>query len=142
MITVRFSANRTFGSRIIRAATWSEFSHVDFVLPSGSLLGAAAIGGVALREARADCTRVRAFRVDAPARVLAAAIDQLGKPYDWAGVVGMGLHRDWQEDDSWFCSELVAWAFQAAGRPLLRADHLHRITPRDLLLSPMLKEVK
>lgn len=140
MTTLQFSANRTLGSRLIRAATWSDFSHVEFVLPSGRLLGAAADGGVLIRDPRTDYSRVERYRVDTQAEpIVEAAREQLCKPYDWAGVIGWGLRRDWQEDDAWFCSELVAWAFHAAGHPLLRAERLHRITPRDLLLSPLLR---
>jgi len=138
VIAIQFSANQTLGSRIIRAFTWSAFSHVEFVLPDGRLLGARADGGVDIREPHADHTRIETYQVDHTEAVLNAALTQCGKPYDWPGVFGIGLHRDWQEDDSWFCSELVAWAFKEAGRPLLRAEHLHRITPRDLLLSPYL----
>lgn len=68
-----------------------------------------------------------------PYKVITAARSQIGKPYDWLGVLGIGLHRNWQADDSWFCSELVAWAFEAAGSPLFRAPHW-RITPQDLFL--------
>lgn len=141
-IRLRFSSNRTLGSRLIRAATWSEYSHVEIVMPvcSTLLLGAAIDGGVDLRPPHQDYLRLREFTVEAGYSVIAAAQTQLRKPYDLSGALGLALHRDWQDDDSWFCSELVAWAFQVAGFPLLRADHLHRITPRDLLLSPLLKE--
>lgn len=43
------------------------------------------------------------------------------------------LRRRWQDNDAWFCSELVAWAFEAGGRSLFR-EHAWRITPRDLYL--------
>lgn len=33
--------------------------------------------------------------------------DQLGKPYDWTGVGGLGFNRNWQDDDKWYCSELA-----------------------------------
>ena len=68
--------------------------------------------------------------------VIAAAESQIGKPYDWLGVLGIGLHRDWQEPDRWFCSEMAAWAFQQAGRPLFRPDALYRITPQHFWMLP------
>ena len=56
---------------------------------------------------------------------------------DVTAIVGLGLHRDWQEDDRWFCSELVAWAFEKAGEPLFRAEVLRRVTPQHLwMLAP------
>ena len=75
---------------------------------------------------------------DDAAAALALAMEQHGKPYDWAGVLGWGLRRQWQAPDSWFCFELVAASFDAAGAPLLRGSDAWRITPRDLLLSPYL----
>ena len=140
MITLQFSTTKGIGSQVIRWATWSPFSHVDLVLEDGRLLGATARHGVIIRdpEPTTDCAR---FQVNAPPAILAAARSQIGRPYDWPGIFGWGLRRNWQEDDSWFCSELIAWAFQEAGFPLLRAEHAYRITPRDLLISPLLNRL-
>ncbi|MEW6647176.1 MAG: hypothetical protein AB1450_08265 [Pseudomonadota bacterium] len=109
------------------------------MLPDGRLLGAVP-GGVSIRPYDPSALRIERHLVDAPDSVLQRALSQLGKPYDWPGVLGYAARRDWQEDDSWFCSELVAWAFQAEGFPLLRAADAWRINPRDLLLSPLLLE--
>ena len=46
--------------------------------------------------------------------MIAAVRSQIGKPYDKTGALGLGLHRDWQEDDAWWCSELIPWAAQQA----------------------------
>lgn len=62
---------------------------------------------------------------------VAAARSQIGKPYDWPGVLGIGFRRNWQESDAWFCSELVAWAFGVSGSPLFRTEHW-RITPQTI----------
>lgn len=137
MITLQFSTTPGIGSRVIRWATWSPFSHVDLVLDDGRLLGATARHRVAIRDPEpvSACAR---FQVSAPVDVIASARTKIGRPYDWSGIFGWGFRRNWQEEDDWFCSELIAWAFQEAGCPLLRFDRSHRITPRDLLLSPML----
>ena len=51
----------------------------------------------------------------------AGAIDwlrsQIGKPYDWTGVLGLGFNRNWQEESRWYCSELTASAAIKGGRP-------------------------
>lgn len=138
MITLQFSTTSAPASRLICWGTWGRHSHVDLVLPDGRLLGAVP-GGVQVRPYDPSVLRIERYQVDAPDAVLDAAISQMGKPYDWPGVFGYALRRDWQEDDSWFCSELVSWAFQMAGAPLLRAPDAWRITPRDLLLSPYLR---
>lgn len=138
MITLQFSTQQKPGSWLIRKFTWSDFSHVDFVLPDGQLLGARGDGGVQIRRPE-PFHRAARFTVDAPCYVLDHAKSQIGKPYDWGAIMGFVVKHDWQDKNAWFCSELVAWSFQAAGVPLLRSRELYRITPRDLLLSPYLR---
>ena len=86
--------------------------------------------------AHSECVIVD-FPVRDPEAVIRAARSQVGKPYDLTALFGLLMHRDWQEDDSWFCSELVAWAFAQGGAPLFRADAMHRVTPHHLwMISP------
>ena len=140
MITLQFSTTRHITSRVISGFTWSWASHVDFVLPDGKLLGALANhGGVKIHD-QLETSRIERFIVDAPDTVLEFAKTQVGKPYDWAGIFGLTFRRNWEEDDKWFCSELVAWSFKQAGYPLL-SENSFRITPRDLLISPLLKPI-
>lgn len=129
-------------SRAIRWLTWSDFSHVDFRLPDGSLLGARLDGGVQIRKPDyAKFTAKAIYRADAPDTVLDFARKQVGKPYDARGILNFGLHRNWKDDSSWFCSELVAAAFDQAGVPLVMTPNAGRVTPRDLTLSIMLYKV-
>ncbi len=114
---------------------------MDFVLPDGRLLGAVP-GGVRVRPYDPSALRIERYHVDASDTVLSVALAQLGKHYDWPGALGLALRRNWQEDDAWFCSELVAWSFEQAGRPLLNAPQAWRLTPRDILLSPLLRQLK
>ncbi len=133
-IVLQFSAQDKIGSRLICWWTWSQYSHVDFIMPSGRLLGARG-DGVAIRDQYQTKIK-RIVEVEASDAVLRAALSQLGKPYDYTAMAGFITRRDWQEQDSWFCSELVAWAFEQAGKPLIRTDGLYKVSPRDLLLSP------
>lgn len=48
MIKLLFSRRNHPGSWLIRAVSWSEWSHVEIILPDGRLLGAAAPHGVGL----------------------------------------------------------------------------------------------
>lgn len=143
MITLQFSTTRHISSKAIQFFTWSWASHVDFVLPNGKLFGALATqdgGGVRLHDAE-NYTRIERFQVDAPESIIDIAMTQEGKPYDWAGIFGLVLReRNWEDDDKWFCSELVAWSFKQGGFPLLN-ETTSRITPRDLLISPLLKPI-
>lgn len=143
MITLQFSTTRHISSKAIQFFTWSWASHVDFVLPNGKLFGALATqdgGGVRLHDAE-NYTRIERFQVDVPESIIDIAMTQEGKPYDWAGIFGLVLReRNWEDDDKWFCSELVAWSFKQGGFPLLN-ETTSRITPRDLLISPLLKPI-
>ena len=147
MITLQFSSTNELASRAIRFLTWSWASHVDFVLPDGKLFGALGVeggGGVRFHSLREPkyYTRIERFEVVAPDEVLEYALSQAGKPYDWAGIFGyVARNRRWEDEDKWFCSELAAWAFQKAGKPLLN-ETSYRITPRDVLISPLLKPVE
>ena len=132
-----FTRRRHPGSVLLRAFLWSAWSHCAIV-DGVDIIEAAADGGVRIREL-GDLLREsseHAF-VDVPTSdaraVIAAARSQVGKPYDWLGVLGIGVRRRWQDNDRWFCSELIAWAFERAGWPLFRGQPW-RITPRDLYL--------
>jgi len=141
-IQLLFSANCDPISAVIRAATWSRWSHVS-VVDGGSVIEAAPLHGVRRVSlggviSQSDDWILIALPCANPAAVIAAAASQIGKPYDYTAILGLGLHRDWQEDDSWFCSELVAWGFNSAGQPLFRSECMRRITPQHLwMLAPM-----
>ncbi|MCU1718681.1 YiiX/YebB-like N1pC/P60 family cysteine hydrolase [Pseudomonas sp. 5P_3.1_Bac2] len=140
-VRLLFSTSRYPFSLLIRASTWSRWSHVALV-DADRVIEATALAGVrettlAHAIARAsDYCLVDLPAADAPA-VIAAARSQLGKPYDWSAIAGLGLHRDWQDDDAWFCSELVAWAAHQGGARWLRPEALRRATPQHLwMLAP------
>lgn len=141
MIKLRFITQHSPISWGIRMFTWSDFSHVELVLPEGYL------------GADEDGVKIRPFNYCKPSRcvigtvgcsadvsqkVIEFAKSQIGKPYDYTSIIGFIMHRDWRERDSWFCSELVAASFEEGDYPLLDTEHMNRITPQDLLLSPLI----
>lgn len=133
-----FSRRHHIGSWLIRMVTWSEYSHVDLVLDDGLLIGAIAGEGVVLSKVseRASMSS-KMVLMEIPVKDMAAseafAIGQLGKQYDWLGVIGIGLKRNWQEDDKWSCAELVASILAAGGQRPFDSKFHHRITPQHLL---------
>jgi len=138
---IRFSRGTGVAGWAVRSYTWSRFAHVGFLLAPGIVLDAAPGSGVSVREQPAlDGDAL--FRADVPDAVVDAAVtwarNQVGARYDYIGVLGLGLHRNWRDESHWWCSELVAAAFEHAGHPLLNAKFLSRISPQDLLLSPYL----
>lgn len=55
---------------------------------------------------------------------------QIGKPYDLKGAIGLGLnpYREWDEENSWFCFELAAAALRAAGLDIFEdVNHITEI---------------
>lgn len=116
-------------------------SHVEAVMPDGTLLGAHFDGGVKARFPGYDAaTMKREFFVVLPASVeedagfYAFLRAQINKPYDVEAIAAFVAERDWRSPDAWFCSELQAAALERCGSlPALAAD-VTKITPRDLLL--------
>lgn len=156
-----YSASNTVGSWLIRAGLSApgmpcRHSHVeiliespiyspilDRILPTGTLIGACGIAGKVIatstEERLTKASRIMVLHYpDIDSRDAAkVVITQLEKWYDYKGASGLAINRDWQEDDKWLCSELAAWVALQCGVPLLRADHVWRITPPMLALSPL-----
>lgn len=137
-VTILFSRKRLPGSVILRAWMHSRFSHCAFVDTATGTVIEAVPGGV--REYPladtlngASYYEIVQFPSNDPSLVLALAREQIGKPYDWKGVLGFWLRRNWQDDSAFMCSELLAWAFAEAGEPLFRRE-AHRISPETLYL--------
>lgn len=144
-IRLIFTRQRTVASALIRAFTWSAWSHVAIVVGDRVIESALGEGVREVSLATLKRTASRFEFLDIPCaqadQVVAAAHTQLGKPYDLSAILGLLSRSDWQVDDAWFCSELIAWAFAQAGVPLFRDDHLHRITPEHLwMLAPRSEE--
>lgn len=145
-VQVQFATEADPISWAIRFFTWSDISHVDLVLPDGSLLGARASGGVERRQpGYATFSKTSRYSVTVPASVAVKLFNlaeaQEGKKYDFSAIMGFIFRRDWREDDSWFCSELVAWCFEQAGHPIIQTYELNRVSPRDLTTSVLLKKI-
>lgn len=143
MITLRWVTSHSAvsdGIRLFEYGFWA--THVEAVMPDGKLLGAHIDGGVQERPSGYDAaqmTRQQFVSFDVALDMEKKFLDflraQVGKPYDVTAIAAFVAGRDWQEPDSWFCSELQAAALVNAGwfvYPL--ATGISQITPRDLLL--------
>ena len=131
-VWLRFITEKDFSSWAIRWFTWSDWSHVDFVLRDGRFLGARLDGGVLIRPH--DYIVPSVFRyayveVPDPRKVYGWATAQVGKPYDWKAIAGFLPRVEWHDPHAWFCSELVAAGFERAWHPIVdRASF--RVTPQ------------
>lgn len=135
-LPIIFARTRTPGALIIRTVTWSSWSHcalVDF--RTASVIESIAFHGVVetplgtLMERSSEYV-IQNITVPDPEAALAYARGQIGKSYDYTGVLGIGFNREWDSPDKWWCSELVEAAIAAAGRRRFRNPR--RITPQDV----------
>jgi hypothetical protein len=70
------------------------------------------------------------LKIDKANDILAYMNSQLGVRYDFGAIFGILVDRNWRDESRWFCSELVAWACEKAGNPLLNVDfQLNRVFP-------------
>jgi hypothetical protein len=161
-LTLRFSGSSNIAAMAVKIDTWSWASHSETliepddlsalgqILPPGTqprLYGALPGTGVGFRPMNATVgDRVEQYTIQMHDQtkytIIKHLLAQQGKPYDWTGIIGFALHRNWNNDDTkWFCSELIAWAFEQSGFPLLRTDQVNKLAPATLLLSPYLEPI-
>jgi uncharacterized protein YycO len=144
-ITLQFVGNDSLGSRLIEWYDHGQYSHVDTVLPDGSLLGARddVIGsipaGVQIRPAGYvigdRMKRVTVPCSDAREQNYYDFVEaQIGKPYDEKAIAAFFTGRDWRDESAWFCSELVAAGLEAAAVFFPLSAPCNKIAPDDLLL--------
>lgn len=141
-VRIIFTRNWLPGSLLIRAATWSRWSHCALIV--GDEVIESVMGYGVRRRALADLIAASSAHncADLPvqdaAAVIEAAETQIGARYDWTGALGIALRLVRQDRDAWFCSELLAWAAYASGSPWFRRDRIGRVTPEHLwMLAPI-----
>ena len=128
------------GGNIIHFVERGNVSHVEFISPDGHLaIGARLKGGVLARDInykKFSCDlRFHATCGDEQyASTMRFLNAQLGKPYDFREIIGIGLNRNWRETDSWICSELWAATMEAGNLIGQIASSINLITPQDCLL--------
>jgi uncharacterized protein YycO len=129
-----YCRRHTLGSLALRTALWSSWSHCGIVTPQRTVIEAAAWHGVIERPldlflAGTSQAAVRGIALPDDAAAIAFARAQVGKPYDWAGAIGLALRREWDDAAAWFCSELIEGAAAAGGRKRF-VHNAWRVTPQ------------
>ena len=123
----------------IRFVTRSWASHTEFVqTENGHTFGSRWRDGVRWRPASESrhYTYVEVFTHPYAQQALEWAITQEGKPYDLTAIFGILTDRNWRAEDSWFCSELIAAAFEHTTGPLFAMDtRLNRVFPGHIPMS-------
>lgn len=149
---LQFVRGKDFGAKAIMWFSHAPYSHVDTVLPNEQLYGARSdkVGGqppgvYGRVPSYVEGCPVLRIQVAMPPVMEAKYFDfilaQRGKPYDSSAIWGFGFGRNWRDDDSWFCSELVAAGLEASdyfGHPI--SLDANKITPADLILALSVKQ--
>ena len=135
---IHFLKSHTISGWIIRLLTFSQWNHVAVEI-GGTVYEAKGLTGVT-RSGSKDYlkhwAKTATVKISAPSPVSAVAFldAQIGKRYDFGGIIALPFRKSWHGRSKWFCSELVAAALIAAGLPKMRIES-HRVTPRDLWLA-------
>lgn len=144
-----FSGNG-LSSLFIRLISWSKYSHVGLVVRQrGRVLCAEATGAGVHLVIMSELTKKYDGRIDyfewvdgtddERDRALGFVFDQLGKPYDFgsgmrfAMALMFGTIQKHVANQKWFCSELVAKAFEKAGMSWFDGRETDYISPNDLM---------
>lgn len=128
---VIFGRNNLPFSWLIRAFTWSRWSHCG-ILDGDMVIEATATHGVVVTPLHEFIKRYNRYSiadmlVADEGQALRRAYAQVGKCYDFSAIFGILFRSGWNNDDAWFCSELVAHAADT-----YRADRVSRITPETI----------
>ena len=133
-------------STLIKWRTWSEYSHVSWINEDGSVIEAWTDGVCqrkSIHEAHRPGTQIDIFDVkmslEQKARIKLFLKGEIGKKYDYRGVMKFISRRSGDNQDRWFCSELIAAAFNFADVPLLVRIPVYKIYPGLLAYSPLLR---
>lgn len=137
-------------SRAIRWWTRSDYSHAAWERSNGNLMEAWTHGVRMVADFATDHARgtpVEWYRIEGATLEQRDAIEcfltsQLGKRYDYRGVFGFVSHKDLDNPDRWFCSELIFEACRMAGLPLLARVPAFKVSPGALWAAPRLVLVK
>lgn len=121
--------------------TSGPWTHVDYVLSSGDLLGSRLYGGVLIRSpnyANFSSTQRVSIPVSTDSKVIMEKFLylQIGKPYNIIGIIGFAAGRNWRQSNAWFCSEMIAAGMEQANIfPHLLSSPTNKVTPNNLLLA-------
>lgn len=139
-ITLLFAHDK--GDRISRLMAWfsrADWTHVA-LLGNNEVIEASGIGLPGVRVVPLAVwlndhpgAVAREIPHPHPDLVREYMLSQLGKDYDWRWLFGWLFRlRDWQDDEEWVCSELIAWAAEKSGKPLFSPGSRWRVTPQML----------
>jgi hypothetical protein len=142
MARLRFvTTEHNWLSKLINFREMGAVSHVEAVMPDGSIIASLIGEGVVRRPNDYDTTSTSQTFVDVEMSDFALhkwetyLESRIGRPYDLDAIAGIALMVDWRHPGGFICSMLQTLGMREAGvfaHPL--SERAHKITPRDLLL--------
>ena len=148
---IHFYRGSGFLGWAIRWRTWGKYAHVAIEI-DGWIYEAIEGKGVIKRAICSspekcnpcNCQEKSDLVLKAPKAIKGRAKrfleDQVGKPYDYWAILGFVSRRNRQEDDKFFCSELLAEMMVHCGLPLFDRVDAWKISPSLASISPNLRE--
>jgi len=131
---------RGFISASIRWQTRSHWSHAALLISDDTIIEAWQGAGVRWKKIT-DWENTKTFEVptteEQDKAILAFARSQIGQKYDYGSVMRFVSRRSPSKNSRWFCSELVAASFAAAGVHLFKRIDPAAISPGMLELTPL-----
>jgi uncharacterized protein YycO len=132
-------------STLIRWQSRGKYSHAAILLPNGRIVESWQGSGVRIKKLK-DWRDIDAFAVPGMTTAqwddaIEFAIGQVGKGYDYLGVLRFVSRRPSPENERWFCSELVFDALRHAGVDLFERIEGWAVSPGLLEISPRLEPV-
>ena len=142
---------RSLVSKVIKRVTRGEYSHTAIMLDDDRIV-----------EAWEGCNEVRIITDLSDGHKPGTSVDiyevnmgsrqeekfrefveaQLGKKYDYLGLVGFYFNSGVHNENKWFCSELFAAACIHAGIGLLNNVAAYQTSPRLASISPKTEYIK
>ena len=131
-------------SSLIRWQTRSNYAHAAFNF-HGRVIESLPWRGVICRAYHPSDNIADKFTVDLTSEVyeqlLAWATSQVGRRYDWQGVLGFVSRRKLLLNDRWFCSEFVFYGLAQVGKPLFVNTEAWEAHPGLLVRSSVLRRL-
>jgi hypothetical protein len=137
-------------SQAIKFFSWSEYSHASWVTENGgeyeswdgvgvqysAKFGAAHTKGTFVDLFNIKITSQETYNLELFFK------SQIGKKYDYKGILGFLMRKDYESVEKWFCSELIMEGFIKINNPVLKNIPSYKVYPGMLAYSPLFEKVK
>lgn len=130
---------------LIRWQSRGHYSHAALLMPDGRIVESWQGDGVRTKKLT-DWDGVHRFEIPSMTeeqgrKALDFALSQVGRGYDYLGVLRFISRSSMLDDDRWFCSELVMESLRRADVRLFERVHSWEVSPGMLAASPLLRPV-